>query len=308
VAALAALLAAHCIVARETIDLSPTLPAPPASLPLPGRQPLNITATWYDPKYALCVQPYTWSQLMQGYKDGTLTFRTGAMGRMLEKDGYQAWLCLKDHDCATDHTNPFFCFAYHESRQDWTPWGSNADLQLVRLQNPMAPSASADAVSSLSGVQNVQFVPGSNLTLKWSTLKDNELIVMEGPFPTGVIKVRIQCPEVSEVRKKRVCIQTMAHPDPIGYQRENSMYEPDKIFETFELRVNGVEVLSEDEFPTVIEPRFVFSSRQMPPRGSITLSSVCVPPFQMTPRLKQAFESGNSMFSVGNSIVVLIKV
>jgi len=307
VAALAALLAAHCIVARETIDLSPTLPAPPASLPLPGRQPLNITATWYDPKYALCVQPYTWRQLLQGYKDGTLTFRSGGMGGMLEKGGYEVWLCLKDHYCAIDHNNPFFCFAYHETKKEWTPWGSNADLQLVRLQSHAATSASGGPVSSLAGGQKIQFVPGSDLTLQWSSLQHNEVFVMEGPY-RGRVKVRIQCPIVeSEPRKKRVCIQTL--PGAMGAgSGPGSANEPDKIFQTFELLVNGVQVHSEDEFPTVLEPGSVFSDGQMPPRGSITLSSVRVPPFQMTARLEQAFYRGNSMFSVGNTLVVSNKV
>ena len=287
--------------------------APPSSsapvLPAPG-QPLNLTATWRDPKYALCVQPYTWGQLMQGYKDGTLTFRTGGMGGLLEEDGYESWLCLKDHYCVIDHTNPFFCFAYHETKQEWTPWGSNTDLQLVRLQGPAATSTSGGRVSSMPGGKKIQFVQGSNLTLQWSTLQDQELFVMKGPFPrsslhtedyhTGTCTVQFQCPtEASELRDKHVCIQTLPMGDGSGV---GSADEPYKNFQTCELLYNSVKV-EWDEFPIIF-----YQGEHMPPSGLITLSLVRAPPFHMTSRLQEAFRfrSIDRIISVGTSIVALL--
>ena len=303
------------LIPKGFVDKLVCPPPPLSSAPAPG-QPLNLTVTWRDPKYALCVQPYTWGQLMQGYKDGTLTFRSGGMGSLFEKDGYEAWLCLKDHYCATDHANPFFCFVYHETKQEWTPWGRNTDLQLVRLQSPAATSASGSSVSSLAGGKKILFVPGPYLTLQWSTLQDSELFVMKGPFSrwhkyirpnelTASCMVRIQCPtEASEARDKHVCIQTLPMGDGSGV---DSADEPYKSFHTCELLTNGVK--SEwDEFPTVL-----WSSEKMPPRGSITVSSIRIPPFQMTTRLLEGFYRSNwsplgvnRIISVGTSIVLLL--
>jgi len=140
-------------------------------------------------------------------------------------------------------------------------------------------------------------VEGSNLTLQWSTLQDQELFVMKGPFPKTQMKVQIQCP-ASESRDKHVCIRTLPTGDGSG---SGSADEPYKVFQTCELLANGVKA-EEDEFPTVFN-----SGSQMPSRGSITVTSVRVPPFQMTSRLRQAFGYGsvNRMISVGTSIVVL---
>jgi len=299
------------LIPKGFVDKLVCPPPPLSSAPAPG-QPLNLTVTWRDPKYELCVQPYTWAQLLKGYKDGTLTFRSGGMGSLLEKKGYEVWICLKDHYCATDYTNPFFCFAYHETKREFTPWGSNTDLHLVRLKGS-APTSTSGSPVTLVGGQKIQFVSGSKVTLQWSSLQDSELFVIKGPFHhwgkdlrsdeysnPSICTVRIQCPSVaSDMRDKHVCIQTLPTGDGSGV---GSGDEPLKIFETCKMLVNGVEA-EQDEFPILLS-----WDAQMPPHGSITLSSVRIPAFQMTSRLGQGFDyySMKRMISVGTSIVVLL--
>ena len=44
--------------------------------------------------------------------------------------GYETWVCVHDHPCATMEGD-YFCFVYHEARNEFTPWGENKDLHLV---------------------------------------------------------------------------------------------------------------------------------------------------------------------------------
>ena len=80
------------------------------------------------PEYKRCVQPRSWQELLQG--DNT-DFKTGGLGLLAEENGYETWQCLRDHLCATDAADPWFCFVYHETRKVFTPWGHNSELNLV---------------------------------------------------------------------------------------------------------------------------------------------------------------------------------
>ena len=62
--------------------------------------------------------------------DGT-QFKTGGLGLLMEEEGYETWQCIRDHFCATDAADPWFCFVYHETRKVFTPWGHNSQLKLV---------------------------------------------------------------------------------------------------------------------------------------------------------------------------------
>ena len=94
----------------------------------------NRTKDWGRPEYLHCVQPYTWRELVHGYKNSSVVFKVGGLGRLLEKDGYETWQCFQNHYCAIDHDNPWFCFVYHETAKLFTPWGENSKLQLVRVR------------------------------------------------------------------------------------------------------------------------------------------------------------------------------
>ena len=89
------------------------------------------TNDWGKAEYAHCVQPYTWRELVYGYKNSSVIFKAGGLGKLLEKGGYQTWQCFPDHYCATDASDPWFCFVYHETEKVFTPWGENSRLELV---------------------------------------------------------------------------------------------------------------------------------------------------------------------------------
>jgi len=95
--------------------------------------PAATQADWGDAQHAHCVQPYSWDELLHGYKDKNIStsFKMGGLGKLVEEDGYETWLCFKDHFCAVEPTNPWFCFVYHETNQVFTPWGENNQLKLV---------------------------------------------------------------------------------------------------------------------------------------------------------------------------------
>ena len=89
------------------------LPVPAAAV-IQGTH--NRTKDWGKPEYARCVQPYTWYELLHGYKNSTVAFKMGGLGKLLEKGGYETWQCFSDHYCAADANDPWFCFVYHTGR------------------------------------------------------------------------------------------------------------------------------------------------------------------------------------------------
>ena len=83
---------------------------------------------WGKPEYKRCVQARSWKELIEG--DGT-QFKTGGLGLLMEEEGYETWQCIRDHYCATDAADTWFCFVYHETDKVFTPWGHNSQLKLV---------------------------------------------------------------------------------------------------------------------------------------------------------------------------------
>ena len=88
----------------------------------------NRTKNWGRPGYTHCDQPYSWSELVYGYKDNKVPVKSGGLGKLLERGGYQTWVCIHHHFCG----DPFFCWVYHETHEVFTPWGTNGELRLVK--------------------------------------------------------------------------------------------------------------------------------------------------------------------------------
>ena len=87
----------------------------------PGRK------DWGRPGHSHCVQPYTWDELSKGYKDKYIPYKVGGLGKLLEPDGYETWVCLlDDHPCG----DPHYCWVYHETDKVFTAWGTNTELGL----------------------------------------------------------------------------------------------------------------------------------------------------------------------------------
>ncbi|EKX47854.1 hypothetical protein GUITHDRAFT_137228 [Guillardia theta CCMP2712] len=85
---------------------------------------------WGNITFVHCVQPYTWTELVQNYKTNSVFFKTGGLGE-LQREGIYTWQCFKDHYCATGPEDPWFCFVYDEVTSKFIPWGPNSELQLV---------------------------------------------------------------------------------------------------------------------------------------------------------------------------------
>ena len=107
---------------------SPVIPTPP---PTHTPAPAPRSKDWGKAEYDRCAQALSWAELVQGDKTGTVTFKMGGLGVLMEERGYETWQCIRDHFCAADAANPWFCFVYHETDKVFTPWGHNSQLQLV---------------------------------------------------------------------------------------------------------------------------------------------------------------------------------
>ena len=53
------------------------------------------------------------------------------IGLLREEEGHETWQCIRDHYCAADAADPWFCFVYHEAHSVLTPLGHNSQLKLV---------------------------------------------------------------------------------------------------------------------------------------------------------------------------------
>jgi hypothetical protein len=81
---------------------------------------------WGNSSYTRCQLSFSWTELNKGYKEREITFRTGGLGRHMQEDVYESWVCM-DHFCG----DPVFCWVYHEIEKIFTPWGTNSELLLI---------------------------------------------------------------------------------------------------------------------------------------------------------------------------------
>ena len=88
----------------------------------------NRTNNWGRPGYVHCEQPYSWSEVLHGYKDSKIAAKVGGLGKLLVRGGYETWICILGHFCG----DPYFCWVYHEADKVFTHWGTNGELKLVR--------------------------------------------------------------------------------------------------------------------------------------------------------------------------------
>ena len=88
----------------------------------------SANVLWDRPGHGHCHQEYTWTELRKGYKDNYIPYKVGGLGRRLEPDGYETWMCLLSHPCG----DPSYCWVYHETNRVFTPWGKNSELNLFK--------------------------------------------------------------------------------------------------------------------------------------------------------------------------------
>ena len=59
----------------------------------------NRTMTaWGNSGYSRCQLPFSWTELNKGYKECDIIFRTGGLGRHMQENVYESWVCM-DHFC-----------------------------------------------------------------------------------------------------------------------------------------------------------------------------------------------------------------
>ena len=90
----------------------------------------NRTKNWGSAEYVHCQQPFNWKELVYGYKESRVRFKSDGLGDLLEPGGHEVWVCLHDHYCAVQG-DPWFCFVFDEATQGFSPWGPNSQLQLI---------------------------------------------------------------------------------------------------------------------------------------------------------------------------------
>jgi hypothetical protein len=81
--------------------------------------------SWGKSGYSHCQLPFSWTELIQGYKEREIIFKSGGLGHRLQENLYENWVCM-DHFCG----DPVFCWVYHETNKVFTPWGPNSELLL----------------------------------------------------------------------------------------------------------------------------------------------------------------------------------
>jgi hypothetical protein len=91
----------------------------------------NLTKSWGKPEYRHCHQPFNWTELIHGYKDERIKLKSGGLGQLIEDGAHEVWVCIRDHYCG----DPWFCFVYHEGTREFTAWGPNSQLDLVKEKN-----------------------------------------------------------------------------------------------------------------------------------------------------------------------------
>ena len=86
-----------------------------------------------EPRFARCVLPWNWTHLFNGYKEHTIEYRQGGLGKLTVSGRFETWACIKGHPCASDLTDNYFCFVWEQVERKWVAWGPNADLNLLQL-------------------------------------------------------------------------------------------------------------------------------------------------------------------------------
>ena len=84
-----------------------------------------------EPRFARCVLPWNWTHLFNGYKEHTIEYRQGGLGKLTVTGRFETWACIKGHPCASDLTDVHFCFVWEQVEKKFIPWGPNSALNLL---------------------------------------------------------------------------------------------------------------------------------------------------------------------------------
>jgi len=121
-------------------------------VPLETYRLSTLNATWGNRMYVHCEQPYTWRELIHGYKGRKIDFKSESLGRLIVKGRFNTWACVNQHYCSSSSADDqYFCFVYDEVGKVFVPWDENSRLGLVKSGMEKASSV-ADRLKSLQGL------------------------------------------------------------------------------------------------------------------------------------------------------------
>jgi len=121
-------------------------------VPLETYRLSTLNATWGNGVYVHCTQPYTWRELIHGYKGAKIDFKSGSLGRLIVKGRFNTWACVNRHYCSSSSADDdYFCFVYDEVDKVFVPWDENSRLGLVKPGMHKASSA-AERLKSLQAL------------------------------------------------------------------------------------------------------------------------------------------------------------
>lgn len=69
-----------------------------------------------------------WETLVNEYMQDETLWYTGGLGKLMQTDVIEVWMCYRDHRCSTEGN--YMCWVYHEADEVWIPWSTNQKLEL----------------------------------------------------------------------------------------------------------------------------------------------------------------------------------
>jgi hypothetical protein len=85
-----------------------------------------------EARFAHCQTPWTWDDLMEGYKESTVDYYHGLLGQLAVPGTFELYACIRADPCALGPTD-YFCYVWHMVNNAFVPWGSNTVLELVPI-------------------------------------------------------------------------------------------------------------------------------------------------------------------------------
>ena len=86
-----------------------------------------------EQQFKLCQVPWTWEELIAGYKESTISPQWGTLGLRTVPQVFESYVCIHGDPCATDLVDHYFCYVLDERDRSFVPWGPNAVLQILKL-------------------------------------------------------------------------------------------------------------------------------------------------------------------------------
>ena len=83
-----------------------------------------------EAQFAHCQTPWTWDDLMEGYKESTIDYFQGSFGQLSVRGTFETYTCIRGDPCALGPTD-YFCYVWDMVNSVFVPWGSNTVLEIV---------------------------------------------------------------------------------------------------------------------------------------------------------------------------------